>query len=119
MPRGPGHKFRFNNPLYSLDATTIKLCLSAFPWADFRTTKGAVKLHVGLNHSGCLPEFAAITDGKTGDIAIGRTLRFPKGSLVAIDLTCFKRTSRARLPVSYVSEPEQTFVIPSLSGLTR
>ena len=81
----PGHKFRFKNPLYSLDATTIKLCLSAFPWADFRTTKGAVKLHVGLNHSGCLPEFAAITDGKTSNIAIGRTLRFPKGSLVAID----------------------------------
>ena len=65
----PGHKFRFKNPLYSLDATTIELCLSAFPWADFRTTKGAVKLHVGLNHSGCLPEFAAITDGKTSDIA--------------------------------------------------
>ena len=70
---------------YSLDATTIELCLSAFPWADFRTTKGAVKLHVGLNHRGCLPEFAAITDGKTSDIAIGRTLRFPKGSLVVID----------------------------------
>ena len=70
---------------YSLDASTIKLCLSAFPWADFQTTKGAVKLHVGLNHRGCLPEFVTITDGKTSDIAIGRTLRFPKGSLVAID----------------------------------
>ncbi|WP_424947912.1 IS4 family transposase [Candidatus Spongiihabitans sp.] len=81
----PGHKFRFKNPLYSLDASTIKLCLSAFPWADFRTTKGAVKLHVGLNHSGCLPEFVAITDGKTSDLAIGRALRFPKGSLVVID----------------------------------
>ena len=81
----PGHKFRFKNPLYSLDATTIELCLSAFPWADFRTTKGAVKLHVGLNHRGCLPEFVTLTDGKTSDIAIGRTLRFPKGSLVAID----------------------------------
>ena len=81
----PGHKFRFKNPLYSLDATPIELCLSAFPWADFRTTKGAIKLHVGLNHRGCLPEFVTITDGKTSDIAIGRTLRFPKGSLVVID----------------------------------
>ena len=81
----PGHKFRFKNLLYSLDASTIKLCLSAFPWADFRTTKGAVKLHVGLNHSGCLPEFVTITDGKTSDLAIARTLRFPKGSIVAID----------------------------------
>ena len=81
----PGHKFRFKNLLYSLDATTIKLCLAAFPWADFRTTKGAVKLHVGLNHSGCLPEFVTITDGKTSDLAIARTLHFPKGSIVAID----------------------------------
>lgn len=53
----PDHNFRFNNPLYSLDASTIDLCLSVFPWADFRTTKGAVKLHVGLNHGGYLPEF--------------------------------------------------------------
>jgi putative transposase len=81
----PGHPFRFNNPLYSLDASTIDLCLSAFPWADFRTTKGAIKLHVGLNHAGYLPEFATITDGKTSDVEIGRTLQFPKGSIVAID----------------------------------
>ena len=53
----PEHGFRFNNPLYSLDASTIDLCLSAFPWADFRSTKGAVKLHVGLNHAGYMPEF--------------------------------------------------------------
>lgn len=52
----PGHNFRFKNPLYSLDATTIDLCLSAFPWAEFRSTKGAIKLHVGLNHEGYLPE---------------------------------------------------------------
>ncbi len=81
----PGHDFRFKNPLYSLDASTIDLCLSAFPWADFRSTKGAIKLHVGLNHDGYLPEFAVITEGKTSDVEIGRTLTFPKGSIVAID----------------------------------
>ena len=81
----PGHDFRFKNPLYSLDASTIDLCLSAFPWADFRTTKGAIKLHVGLNHSGYLPEFVTITDGKTSDIEAGRALKFPQGSMVAID----------------------------------
>jgi hypothetical protein len=81
----PGHDFRFDNPLYSLDASTIDLCLSAFPWADFRTTKGAIKLHVGLNHAGYLPEFVTITDGKTSDIEAGRALEFPKGSMVAID----------------------------------
>jgi len=81
----PGHKFRFNNPLYSLDASTIDLCLSVFPWAEFRTTKGAIKLHVGLNHSGHLPEFITVTDGKVGDVTVGRTINFPKGSIVAID----------------------------------
>ena len=81
----PGHHFRFKNPLYSLDASTIDLCLSVFPWADFRSTKGAVKLHVGLNHRGYLPEFVTVTEGKTADITIGRTLEFPKGSLVVID----------------------------------
>ena len=81
----PGHRFRFSNPLYSLDASTIDLCLSLFPWAEFRTTKGAIKLHVGLNHRGHLPEFVTITDGKVGDVTVGRTLNFPKGSIVAID----------------------------------
>ena len=81
----PKHDFRFNHPLYSLDASTIDLCLSVFPWANFRTTKGAIKLHVGLNHRGYLPEFVTITDGKDHDVTVGRTLNFPKGSIVAID----------------------------------
>ncbi len=81
----PGHHFRFNNPLYSLDASTIDCCLSVFPWADFRTTKGAIKLHVGLNHAGHLSEFVTVTEGKKHDVTVGRTLSFPKGSIVAID----------------------------------
>jgi len=81
----PGHTFRFKNPLYSLDASTIDLCLSVFPWADFRTTKGAIKLHVGLNHAGYLPEFVTVTEGKNHDVTVGRTLKFPKGSIVAVD----------------------------------
>lgn len=56
-----------------------------FPWADFRSTKGAVKLHVGLNHQGYLPEFVTVTTGKISDVEVGRTLSFPKASLVAID----------------------------------
>jgi len=81
----PDHNFRFKNPLYSLDASTIDLCLSIFPWADFRTTKGAIKLHVGLNHAGYLPEFVTVTEGKDHDVTVGRTLNFPKGSIVAVD----------------------------------
>ena len=81
----PGHTFRFNNPLYSLDGSTIDLCLSVFPWADFRCTKGAIKLHVGLNHGGYLPEFVTVTECKIHEVIIGRTLQFSKGSIVVID----------------------------------
>ena len=55
---GKKKKFRFRNKLLSLDSTTIDLCLSLFPWADFRQTKGAVKLHLLLDHDGYLPSFA-------------------------------------------------------------
>ena len=81
----PKHNFRFKNALYSLDATTIDLCLSAFPWAEFRSTKGAIKLHVGLNHEGYLPEFITVTDGKGHDSTVAKTLGFPQGSIVAVD----------------------------------
>jgi len=81
----PGHNFRFKNPLYSLDASTIDLCLSVFPWAKFRTSKGAVKLHVGLNHAGYLPEFVTLTEGRKHDVTVGRILKFPKGSVVVMD----------------------------------
>ena len=70
----PRHGFRFKNKLYSLDASTIDLCLSMFPWAKFRTTKGAIKLHVGLDHEGYLPTFMQITDGKVHEVNMARTL---------------------------------------------
>ena len=85
QPVVPRHKFRFKNLLYSLDASTIDLRLGVFPWADFRKKKGAVKLHVGLNHAGYLPELVTITDGKVRDVTVGRTLKFPPGSIIAID----------------------------------
>jgi len=81
----PGHRFKFRNPLYSLDASTIDLCLSVFPWADFRTTKGAIKLHVGLNHAGYLPEFVRVTEGATHEVNIGKLMDFPKGSILTMD----------------------------------
>jgi Domain of unknown function (DUF4372) len=51
----PSKRFRFKNKLFSLDATVIELCLSLFDWAKFRQTKGAIKLHVLLDHDGYLP----------------------------------------------------------------
>ena len=79
------HGFRFRNKLVSLDATYVALCLEVFPWAQYRKTKGALKLHVGLDHEGCLPSFLHVTDGKGSDPEVARALRLPKGSIVAAD----------------------------------
>jgi hypothetical protein len=81
----PGHKFRFRSPLLSLDATTIDLCAEVFDWARFRRTKGAVKIHMLLDHDGHLPRYAVITDGKTSDIEVARRLELPPGSIVVFD----------------------------------
>jgi len=79
------HGFKFKNKLYSLDASTIDLCLSVFPWGEFRSTKATVKLHMGLNHDGLIPAFLTITDGKTHDITAARSLQLPKHSIVVMD----------------------------------
>lgn len=56
--------------VYALDASTIDLCLSMFPWARFRKTKGAVKLHTLMNLQGSIPEFILISDGKLHDVNV-------------------------------------------------
>ena len=78
-------RFRFRNKLFSLDATVIELCASLFDWAKFRQTKGAVKLHLLLDHDGYLPVFAHITDGKRHEVKVAQAMIFPPGSIVAID----------------------------------
>jgi putative transposase len=85
QPFAPRHKFRFKNPLYSIDATVIDLCLSLFNWATFRTTKGAVKLHVKLNHSGYLPTFAVITTGNVNEQKIAPSIPLEKGDVAVFD----------------------------------
>ena len=83
--KAPKHKFRFKSKLFSLDATTIKLCLSLFPWASFRQAKGGVKMHTLLDHDGYIPAFTAVTDAKTHESRVTKTLEMPKGSIVVFD----------------------------------
>jgi Transposase DDE domain/Domain of unknown function (DUF4372) len=78
-------KFRFKNKLMSLDATVIDLCAEVFDWARFRQTKGAVKLHLLLDHDGYLPAFAVITEGKTHEIRVARQMRFEPDTLLVFD----------------------------------
>ena len=81
----PKRKFRFKNKLYSLDASVIELCASVFDWAQFRQTKGAVKLHLLLDHDGYLPAFALVTNGNVHDVQVAQALGFRKGTIVVMD----------------------------------
>jgi IS4 transposase len=83
--QGGRKKFRFKNKLMSLDGSIIDLSVSMFDWAKFRRTKGAIKLHLLLDHDGYLPSFAVVTGGKTSEIKVARTLRFAPGTILAID----------------------------------
>ena len=81
----PGKEVSLQEQLFSLDASVIDLCATLFDWATFRQTKGAVKLHLLLDHDGYLPVFAYITEGSVHEINIAKGLSFPKGSIVALD----------------------------------
>ncbi len=78
-------KFRFKNKLVSIDSTTVDLCLSMYDWARFRRAKGAVKLHLVLDHDGYLPCFGIITDGKVHDVKAAHQIGFAPGTIVVDD----------------------------------
>ena len=78
-------KFRFKNKLVSIDSTVIDLCLSMYDWAKYQRTKGAVKLHLVLDHDGYLPCFGLITDGKVSDVKAAWQIDFAPGTIVVDD----------------------------------
>jgi hypothetical protein len=78
-------KFRFKHKLLSLDASMVELCAESFDWAKYKQTKGALKLHLVLDHDGYLPCYAVITEGRTADVTEARKIRFQPGTLVVFD----------------------------------
>jgi hypothetical protein len=78
-------KFRFKNKLVSLDSTVIDLCLAIFDWAHYKRTKGAVKLHLLLDHDGYLPSFGIISDGKASDVKTAWQFKLEPGTIVVDD----------------------------------
>ena len=78
-------KFRFKNKLVSLDSTTLDLCLEIFDWAHYKRTKGAVKLHLLLDHDGYLPSFGIISDGKASDVKTAWQFKLEPGTIVVDD----------------------------------
>jgi hypothetical protein len=81
----PKHKMKLNRKLYFLDATTIDLCLTLFPWARFRKTKSAIRLHTLIQADGSLPVFLNITAGNVHETKAAVSVPIPKGSYLAID----------------------------------
>ena len=73
------------NTVYALDATTIDMCLSLFPWAPFRTSKAAVRLHTLLDLRGNIPAFIHITNGKIHEVNVLDTLSFEAGAFYVMD----------------------------------
>jgi hypothetical protein len=71
--------------VYAFDATTIDLCLSVYPWAPFRSTKAAVKLHTLLDLRGSIPSFIHITDGKTHEVNVLDDLLIEPGAFYLMD----------------------------------
>jgi len=80
--------FSFKNPLRALDASTVDLCLSMFDWAEFRTTKGAIKIHTSFDIRSQIPDLITITEGKTHEVTVTKDMdfsRYPKGTIFVID----------------------------------
>jgi hypothetical protein len=78
-------RFRFKHKLLSLDATMVELCAESFDWAKYKQTKGALKLHLVLDHDGYLPCYAVITEGRTADVTEARKIPFQPGTLLVFD----------------------------------
>lgn len=98
----PRHKFRFKNRLLSMDGTMIDLCAASFDWAHYKQRKGAVKLHMVLDHAGHLPVFCRITEGNVHEIQVARTLEFAPGTIVVfdrgyVDYEWFRRMSQQKV----------------------
>lgn len=83
----PGSQFKLSgvNNLILMDATTIQLCLNVFPWATYMQTKGALKLHFGLNDNGYLPDFMVATPGKVHEINVAKSIDYQPGSMICMD----------------------------------
>lgn len=78
-------RFRFKNPVLSIDSTVIRLALSVFDWASWQREKGAAKLHLVLDHQGLLPKFAVITQGRGSDLTAAREMKFAAGTILVFD----------------------------------
>lgn len=86
---GAPRRFRFRNPLLTVDSSLIDLCSSSFDWAKWQRDKGAAKLHLVLDAQGHFPRYAHITEGKASDLAVARRWQFEPGTILVCDRVYF------------------------------
>ena len=82
---GQRTKFRFRSRLLSIDSTVVTLCSKMFSWATWSRQKGAIKLHLTLDHAGYLPEAMVITTGRYSELTIARRRRYARGTILVMD----------------------------------
>jgi len=82
---GDSNGLDLDEMVYAVDASTIDLCLSMFPWAHFRSTKAAIKLHTQIDLNGPIPVFMRITDGSVHDVHFMDAMRYEEGSIYVFD----------------------------------
>jgi hypothetical protein len=107
---GPKTKFRFKNPLMSIDGTCIELCTKLYPWAEYQRQKGAVKLHFTLDHAGYLPTLMVLTTLKISELKVARRMKFDPGTIITfdrgyVDFEWFHRLNESK--VSFVTRVKQ------------
>jgi hypothetical protein len=95
-------KFKFKNPLLSIDSTHIGLCSEMFPWATYSRQKGALKLHVTLDHAGYMPSAMVITTGKYSELVVARRQKWDAGTILLfdrgfVDFGWFNRLSKQKV----------------------
>lgn len=118
--------FKFKNPLYILDSSTISLCLSLFNWATYSKTKGALKLHTLLDSTTMLPKLINITTGKTNDLSEAKRMglfnMLEKGSILVfdrgyVDYAWWNALNEKEITfVSRTKKSQNIFVIKSLAS---
>lgn len=114
----PGNKFKIKMPVFTLDSTTISLCLSQFPWARYRKRKGAIKLHTLLDHNGCLPCYMSLTDGKCHDVKFAKD---PENGLPDLPPDSILTADRGYIDYSWLYSLHckgTTFIIRAKSNMT-
>jgi len=95
-------KFKFKNPLLSIDSTHIGLCSEMFPWATYSRQKGALKLHFTLDHAGYMPSAMVITTGKYSELIVARRQKWDAGTILLfdrgfVDFGWFNRLSKQKV----------------------